>query len=154
MSEISVRRPRQAAEIFIFVTLVLDSMAGAIAYPVFPKLIGGMTHADAAHVAEVFGVFGTLFFVMQFFAAPVQGTLSDAFGRRPVILISAVGMAADFVIMALAPDLNWLYAGRAISGSTAGVIAAATSYLIGGAPGAGRARGGGRAGAAAGGGAA
>ena len=112
MSEISVRRPRQAAVIFIFVTLVLDSMAGAIAYPVFPKLIGGMTHADAAHVAEVFGVFGTLFFVMQFFAAPVQGTLSDAFGRRPVILISAVGMAADYVIMALAPDLNWLYAGR------------------------------------------
>ena len=130
MSEISVRRPRQAAVIFIFVTLVLDSMAGAIAYPVFPKLIGGMTHADAAHVAEVFGVFGTLFFVMQFFAAPVQGTLSDAFGRRPVILISAVGMAADYVIMALAPDLNWLYAGRAISGITAGGIAAATAYLI------------------------
>jgi DHA1 family tetracycline resistance protein-like MFS transporter len=124
------RKPRQAAVIFIFVTLVLDSSAGAIAYPVFPKLIGQMTHADAAHVAEIFGVFGTLFFVMQFFAAPVQGTLADAFGRRPVILISSVGMALDYVIMALAPDVHWLYLGRAISGITAGSIAAATAYLI------------------------
>jgi DHA1 family tetracycline resistance protein-like MFS transporter len=124
------RKPRQAAVIFIFITLVLDSSAGAIAYPVFPKLIGQMTHADAAHVAEIFGVFGTLFFIMQFFAAPVQGTLADAFGRRPVILISSIGMAADYVIMALAPDVNWLYLGRAISGITAGSIAAATAYLI------------------------
>ena len=126
----SKRKPRQAAVIFIFVTLVLDSMAGAIAYPVFPRLIGQMAHADAAHVAEIFGVFGTLFFVMQFFAAPVQGTLADSFGRRPVILISATGMAADYVIMALAPNLHWLYVGRAISGITAGSIAAATAYLI------------------------
>lgn len=130
MSPDTGKRPRQAAVIFIFVTLVLDGMAGAIAYPVFPKLIGGMTHADAAHVAEIFGVFGTLFFVMQFFAAPVQGTLADSFGRRPVILISAIGMAADYVIMALAPDVHWLYVGRAISGITAGSIAAATAYLI------------------------
>jgi DHA1 family tetracycline resistance protein-like MFS transporter len=116
--------------IFIFITLVLDSMAGAIAYPVFPKIIGQLTHADAAGVAEIFGVFGTLFFAMQFFAAPVQGTLSDAFGRRPVILISSLGMAADYVIMALAPNVHWLYLGRAISGVTAGSIAAAFAYLI------------------------
>jgi DHA1 family tetracycline resistance protein-like MFS transporter len=130
MTATAQKPPRQAAVIFIFVTLVLDGMAGAIAYPVFPKLIGDMTHADAAHVAEIFGVFGTLFFVMQFFAAPVQGSLSDSFGRRPVILISAIGMAFDYVIMALAPDVHWLYAGRAISGITAGSIAAATAYLI------------------------
>ena len=81
-------------------TLVLDTMAGAIAYPVLPKLVGQMSHVDAAQIAEIFGVFGTMFFVMQFFAAPIQGSLSDAYGRRPVILISSIGMALDYVVMA------------------------------------------------------
>jgi DHA1 family tetracycline resistance protein-like MFS transporter len=124
------RGQRQAATAFIFVTLVLDAMAGGIAYPVLPALVGKVGHTDAAHAAEVFGIFGTLFFVMQFFAAPVQGALSDSFGRRPVILISTLGMALDYVVMALAPSLGWLYAGRMISGITAGSISAAYAYLI------------------------
>ena len=121
---------RQAAIAFIFVTLVLDAMAGGIAAPVLPKLVSGLGHKDPAEIAEIFGVFGTMFFVMQFFAAPLQGALSDAFGRRPIILISTVGMALDYVVMALAPDIGWLYAGRLISGITAGSISAATAYLI------------------------
>lgn len=130
MSAAPDKPPRQAAVAFIMVTLVLDTMAGGIAAPVLPKLVGGLGHSDPAEVAEIFGVFGTMFFVAQFFSAPLQGALSDAFGRRPVILLSAIGMAADYVVMALAPDLHWLYAGRLISGITAGGIAAATAYLI------------------------
>lgn len=127
----AVSKPqRQAAIAFIFVTLVLDSMAGGISYPVLPALVGTLGHTDPARTAEIFGIFGTLFFVMQFFSAPLQGALSDAFGRRPVILISAFGMALDYVVMALAPDLGWLYAGRMISGITAGSISAAFAYLI------------------------
>ncbi|HEX2591105.1 MAG TPA: MFS transporter [Rhizomicrobium sp.] len=122
--------PRQAAIWFIFVTLVLDAMAGGISYPVLPALVQSLGHTDAARAAEIFGIFGTLFFVMQFFASPIQGALSDSFGRRPVILISTVGMVLDYVVMALAPDLNWLYAGRLISGITAGSISAAFAYLI------------------------
>jgi len=121
---------RQAAIAFIFVTLVLDAMAGGIAYPVLPALVGDLGHTDAAHIAEIFGVFGTLFFVMQFFAAPLQGAMSDAFGRRPIILISTFGMALDYIVMALSPNLGWLYAGRMLSGITAGSISAATAYLI------------------------
>lgn len=120
----------QPAIAFVFVTLVLDTMAGGIAAPVLPKLVGTLGHTDAAVVAEIFGIFGTMFFVAQFFAAPLQGALSDAFGRRPVILISSLGMAADYVVMAWAPDLGWLYTSRLISGITAGGIAAATAYLI------------------------
>src|SRR4249920_313133 len=121
--------PRQAATLFIIVTLVLDTMAGGIAAPVLPKLVGTLGHADPAEGAEIFGVFGTLFFVAQFFSAPLQGALSDAYGRRPVILLSALGMAVDYLVMAKAPNLGWLYAGRLVSGVTAGSIAAATAYL-------------------------
>ncbi len=121
---------RQAAIAFIYVTLVIDTMAGAIAYPVLPKLVGQMSHGGPAQVAEVFGIFGTMFFVMQFFAAPLQGALSDSYGRRPVLLISCIGLALDYVVMALAPTIGWLYVGRAISGITAGSITAATAYLI------------------------
>jgi DHA1 family tetracycline resistance protein-like MFS transporter len=124
------RSRRQAAIAFIVVTLVLDAMAGGISYPVLPALVGSLGHTDAAHTAEIFGVFGTLFFVMQFFSAPLQGAMSDSYGRRPIILISTFGMGIDYVVMALAPDLNWLYVGRVLSGITAGSISAATAYLI------------------------
>jgi DHA1 family tetracycline resistance protein-like MFS transporter len=130
VSVIGSKPQRQAAIAFIFVTLVLDAMAGGIAYPVLPALVGKIGHADAAETAEIFGVFGTLFFVMQFFAAPLQGAMSDSFGRRPIILISTFGMALDYIVMALAPNIGWLYAGRTISGITAGSISAATAYLI------------------------
>ena len=97
------------AATFIFVTVVLDIMAGTMAFPVFPQLLKAVSPGSAAHIAELFGAIATLFAVMQFVAAPVQGALSDSFGRRPIILASCFGLGVDSIVMALAPNLAWLF---------------------------------------------
>jgi len=124
------RPTRQPAQAFIFVTLMFDTMGMGIGGPVLPDLVRQMTGGDAARVAEVFGIFGTLFFVGVFFGAPLQGAISDSFGRRRIILISCVVTAIDYLIVALAPNLGWLYVGRSLVGIAAGNIAAVFSYLI------------------------
>ena len=123
-------RRASGAVFFIFVTVVLDVMAGTMVFPVLPKLITEVSPGSAARTAELFGILGTLFAVMQFVASPVQGALSDSFGRRPVILASCFGLCIDFVIMALAPNLAWLFLGRIISGVFAGSMSAANAYLV------------------------
>lgn len=122
-------RPRQAAFAFIFVTIVLDMMALGMIIPVLPKLIEDFLGGDTAGAAKVYGVFGTVWALMQFFAMPVMGALSDRFGRRTVILLSNVGLGLDYVLMALAPNLAWLFIGRIISGITAASISTGMAYI-------------------------
>src|SRR6201996_7983741 len=110
-------RPRWALA-FIFVTVVIDMLAFGMIIPVLPGLVLQYAGGSAAHGAEIYGLFGTAWAVMQFFFSPVQGALSDRFGRRPVILISCAGLGLDFILMALAPNLWWLLVGRVISGIT------------------------------------
>lgn len=125
------RRPRarKAALAFIFVTVVLDMLALGITIPVLPKLILGFKDGDAARAAAVFGVFGTIFAAMQFLFAPVLGALSDRFGRRPAILLSNIGLGADYVLMALAPTLSWLFVGRTLSGIFAASFSIPSAYI-------------------------
>lgn len=123
-------RTRRAAMAFIVVTILLDTVAFGIALPVLPSLITHVSGGDAARVAEIFGVFGTMFFLLQLFGAPVQGALSDSFGRRPIIIASNIGLGLDFVLMALAPTLPWLFAGRIVSGALSGSASAAYAYMI------------------------
>ncbi len=130
MTTTNPKPQRQAAHAFIFVTLVFDTMGMGIASPVLPKLVTQLSGGDAARVAEIFGIFGTLFFVGVFLGAPVQGALADSYGRRRVILISCFVTAVDYMIVALAPTLGWLYVGRAMVGLAAGNIAAVVAYLI------------------------
>ena len=66
---------------------------------------------------------------MQFLFSPVLGSLSDRFGRRPVILLSNFGLGLDYILMALAPTLRWLFVGRVISGITAASISTAGAYI-------------------------
>ena len=107
---------------FIFVTVLLDMLAIGIIIPVLPKLVVDFMGGDTKQAAEILGLFGTAWALMQFVFSPLQGALSDAFGRRSVILISNFGVGLDYVLMALAPNLAWLFVGRVISGITAASI--------------------------------
>jgi DHA1 family tetracycline resistance protein-like MFS transporter len=120
---------RQAAFVFIIATILLDMLAMGIIIPVLPKLVVDFTGGDTQEAARVFGLFGTAWALMQFLFAPMQGSLSDSFGRRPVILISNFGVGLDYVVMALAPTLGWLFAGRVISGIASSSIATAYAYV-------------------------
>ncbi|HVF35009.1 MAG TPA: TCR/Tet family MFS transporter [Candidatus Saccharimonadia bacterium] len=121
--------PRRAALAFIFVTVVLDVLALGIVIPVLPTLILSFLDEDVVRTAEIVGVFGTVWAAMQFVFSPLLGALSDRFGRRPIILVSNFGLAFDYVLMALAPTLGWLFVGRVISGITAASITTAGAYI-------------------------
>jgi DHA1 family tetracycline resistance protein-like MFS transporter len=123
----AARRP--AAFIFIFITILLDMLALGLVMPVLPRLVQSFVANDTAVAARVFGLFGTAWAAMQFVASPVLGALSDRFGRRPVVLLSNLGLALDYVLMALAPSLSWLFVGRLISGVTAASIATSFAYI-------------------------
>jgi DHA1 family tetracycline resistance protein-like MFS transporter len=120
---------RQAAVTFIFITVVLDVLALGIIVPVLPPLVVAFLGGDTARAAEIYGLFATAWALMQFVASPVLGALSDRFGRRPIILLSVAGLGLDYVLMALAPTLGWLFVGRVISGVTSASFATAAAYI-------------------------
>lgn len=119
---------RRAAMAFIFVTAVLDIVAMGIVIPVLPHLIEEFVGSNA-RAGLLNGVFVALWAGMQFLASPVIGSLSDQYGRRPVILISCAGLAADYVLMALAPNLWWLAVGRLIAGITSSSFTTIYAYM-------------------------
>src|SRR5438067_740268 len=121
--------PRRAALIFVFITVMLDMLALGVIIPVLPELVKGFVGGDDAIAARWMLVFGTVWASMQLFFSPVVGSLSDQFGRRPVILLSNFGMGADYVLMAVSPDLWWLLVGRLISGITAASVTTAFAYI-------------------------
>lgn len=120
---------RQAALAFIFVTIVLDILALGIVIPVLPHLVEDFMGGDTAGAAKIYGLFGTVWALMQFVSMPVLGALSDRFGRRRVILLSNLGLGLDYILMALAPNLAWLFVGRMISGITAASISTGMAYI-------------------------
>jgi len=126
---VETQAPKGAAVAFIFVTVLLDMLALGVVVPILPKLIESFVGNDTASAARYFGLFGTVWALMQFVFQPVVGSLSDRFGRRPVVLLSNFGLAADYVLMALAPSLWWLFIGRMISGITSSSISTAFAYI-------------------------
>lgn len=120
---------RKAAVGFIFVTATIDIIALGIMIPVLPNLIKEMAGGDYAKASEINLMFATVFGLMQFFCAPILGLLSDRFGRRPVLLTSIFGLGLDFLFMAFAPSIRWLFVGRVINGATAASFSTANAYI-------------------------
>jgi len=119
----------RAAIGFIMVTITLDILGMSVVVPVLPPLIQHMEGGSAVAAAHAVGIFATAWALMQFIFSPVQGALSDRFGRRPVILLSNLGLGLNYILMALAPDLTWLFVGRVISGITAASFSSASAYI-------------------------
>jgi MFS transporter, DHA1 family, tetracycline resistance protein len=122
-------RHGRAAFAFIFVTVLLDMVALGVIIPVLPKLIIQFEHGEISKAATQTGIFAFVWAAMQFIFAPVMGALSDRFGRRPVVLLSNFGLGFDYILMAVAPTLSWLFLGRLISGITTASIPTANAYI-------------------------
>ncbi|HZP99411.1 MAG TPA: TCR/Tet family MFS transporter [Reyranella sp.] len=114
---------------FIFCTVTLDMLSLGLMIPVLPKLVLSFMGGDTAGAAKMFGLFATVWGLMQFFSSPLLGALSDRYGRRPVILISCLGLGLDYIFMAVAPSLTLLFVGRVISGITAATVTTAFAYI-------------------------
>ncbi|MBL9037440.1 MAG: TCR/Tet family MFS transporter [Archangium sp.] len=121
--------PRRAAILFILFTVLLDVLALGLIIPVLPQLILDFRGGDTSEAAATVGVFGTVWALMQFAFSSMQGSLADRFGRRPVILLSNLGLGLDYLLMALAPSLGWLLVGRIVSGITAASFSTAGAYI-------------------------
>ena len=128
MSDLASLRARRAALAFIFVTAVLDIVAMGIIIPVLPRLIEDFVGSNA-RAGMINGLFVALWAGMQFLASPVIGSLSDQYGRRPVLLISCAGLAIDYVLMTVAPNLWWLALGRIIAGVTSSSFTTVFAYM-------------------------
>ncbi|QNP42137.1 TCR/Tet family MFS transporter [Lysobacter solisilvae (ex Woo and Kim 2020)] len=120
---------RKAALIFIFVTVLIDILAFGLIIPVLPLLVKQFAGGSTISAAHWIGVFGVLFSAIQFVFAPVQGALSDRYGRRPVILLSCFGLGVDFIFMALANSMPWLLVGRVISAVFSASFTTANAYI-------------------------
>jgi DHA1 family tetracycline resistance protein-like MFS transporter len=115
--------------IFVLLTVFIDTVGFGIVYPPMPELIMQLTGEGMSAAARYGGWLMFVFALLQFFAAPVLGNLSDRFGRRPVLLVSLAGFGLDYFIMGLAPSLAWLFVGRAFAGICGASFATANAYV-------------------------
>ena len=133
-----MRSRSQLAFPLILATVGLDAVGIGLVMPIIPRLLREVGHTG--DLGWRFGAFLGLYALMQFLCAPVLGALSDRFGRRPLLLVSLAGAATDYLFMALAPTLGWLFVGRALAGVTGANMAVAQAYIADITPEAGRAR--------------
>lgn len=122
-------KPRKPALVFIFITLFLDILGIGLIVPILPRLIEQLGDGRVDSASFVYGWLVGLYSLMQFIFAPIIGSLSDRFGRRPVILLSLFGTGLDYFLLAWAPTLAWLFVGRLISGITGANYSAAAAYV-------------------------
>jgi MFS transporter, DHA1 family, tetracycline resistance protein len=119
----------KSALLFILVTICLDSIGLGIIIPSFPTLVSETAHVPISQASQYFGWVMGAYAFMQFIFSPLIGNLSDRFGRRPILLISVLGMSLDYMVMYFAPDLWWLVIGRAVSGIFGASFTSASAYI-------------------------
>lgn len=120
---------KSAAIGFIFITMLIDITGWGIIIPVIPKLIKELIHGDISEAAKYGGWLTFAYAITQFLFAPLIGNLSDKFGRRPIILISLFAFSMDYLLLAFAPTITWLFVGRIIAGLTGASITTASAYI-------------------------
>ncbi len=120
---------RKAAISFIFITLLIDVTGLGIIIPVLPKLIEQLIHGGISAASQWGGWLTFAYAIMQFLFAPVLGNLSDKYGRRPILLFSLLGFGVDYLFLAFAPTIGWLFLGRAIAGITGASFTTASAYI-------------------------
>lgn len=125
---------------FVFITVLLDMVGFGMIIPVQPAIIQEVGHVDIAHASYIGGWMFFAFSATQFLFGPALGNLSDAYGRRPLLLIGVFGLGVDFLITALAPNLFWLFFGRTFAGLCGGSYVIANAYIADVTPPEGRAK--------------
>ena len=120
---------RSAAISFIFITLLIDVTGIGLIIPVVPALIQQLIHGNISEASKYSGWLAFAYATMQFLFAPLLGNLSDRYGRRPVLLLSLLGLGIDYIFLALAPSIGWLFVGRIIAGLGGASFTTATAYI-------------------------
>ena len=122
-------KPHSASVRFILITLVIDALGFGLVVPIVPSLVLKLSGLAVSGASQWVGLLLAAFAVMQLICAPVLGGLSDRFGRRPILLLSLGGSCANYLLLAWAPSLTWLFVGRLIAGATAANASTATAYI-------------------------
>ena len=120
---------RKPAFGFIFIAVLLDMLSLGIILPVLPNLVVHIMGDNTEQATKVYGFIGATWALMQFLSSPIRGVLSDGFGRRPLILISCIGVGIDYIIMAIAPAVAWVFVGHIISGITSACVPLGYAYV-------------------------
>jgi len=123
------RRFHHPAVPIVLTALLIDSMGFGIVLPVLPSLVVHLGHVGLAEATRIAGYLLVAYAGAQFFAGPVLGNLGDRFGRRPVLLFSTIAFAFDYLLMAAAPTLAWLFVGRLIAGVAGAIYAPSNAVL-------------------------
>ncbi len=126
MSSTASRRP---GLVFILLTLGIDALGFGIVVPIVPGLVQQLSGGNSSRAAEWVGALVATFSLAQFIAAPILGGLSDRYGRRPIVILSMLGVAANYLLLAWAPSLAWLFLGRLLAGATSANYSTATAYV-------------------------
>ncbi len=122
-------KPKTSAYTFIIATVVIDMLGVGLVWPILPQLVKQLSGASLVDSITIYGLLLSGFALVQFLISPFVGMLSDRFGRRPILLISLLGLTADYIILALAPNMAWLIAGRLVAGVFSATVSTANAYI-------------------------